>query len=90
MARGKARCLVTGGAGFIGSHLVDLLVQGGYPTTVLDDLSAGFASYVHESARLVEGDVRDAGLVDDLVAETEYVFHLAAYLTNYSFMEYFF
>ena len=79
MARGTARCLVTGGAGFIGSHLVDLLVQGGYPTTVLDDLSAGSASYIHESARLVEGDVRDAGLVDDLVAETEYVFHLAAY-----------
>lgn len=79
MATETARCLVTGGAGFIGSHLVDTLVQAGFPTTVLDDLSAGSSSYVNEGATLVEGDVRDAGLVDDLTKDADYVFHLAAY-----------
>ena len=79
MAIETQRCLVTGGAGFIGSHLVERLMQDGFQTTVLDDLSAGSSSYVHEAATLVEGDVRDAGLVDDLVKDTDYVFHLAAY-----------
>jgi UDP-glucose 4-epimerase len=74
--------LVTGGAGFIGSHLVDLLVRDGFPTTVLDDLSAGSASNVPEAASLVEGDVRDVGLVDDLVKDADYVFHLAAYTSS--------
>ena len=72
------RCLVTGGAGFIGSHLVERLVKDGFQTSVLDDLSAGSSSYVHEAETLVEGDVRDAGLVDDLVKGADYVFHLAA------------
>ena len=75
----KARCLVTGGAGFIGSHQVDLLAQDGFHTTVLDDFSRGSASYVNESATLVKGDVRNAGLVDDLVADANFVFHLGAY-----------
>ena len=79
MAIETQRCLVTGGAGFIGSHLVERLMQDGFQTTVLDDLSAGSSSYVHEAATLVEGDVRDAGLVDDLVKDTDYVFHLASY-----------
>lgn len=79
MALKTTRCLVTGGAGFIGSHLVERLVRDGFQTTVLDDLSAGSSSYVHEAATLVEGDVLDAGLVDDLVKEADYVFHLAAY-----------
>lgn len=78
MAIETQRCLVTGGAGFIGSHLVERLVKDGFQTTVLDDLSAGSSSYVHEAETLVEGDVRDAGLVDDLVKGADYVFHLAA------------
>ena len=79
MASENARCLVTGGAGFIGSHLIERLVQDGFQITVLDDLSAGSSSYISEAATLVEGDVRDAGLVDDLVKDADYVFHLAAY-----------
>ena len=87
MATEIARCLVTGGAGFIGSHLVDILVQAGFSPTVLDDLSSSTPSYVNERVTLVEGDVRDAGLVDDLLKNADYVFHLAAYTSAPGSME---
>jgi nucleoside-diphosphate-sugar epimerase len=66
-----ARCLVTGGAGFIGSHLVDTLVQAGFPTTVLDDLSSGTPSYVKELATLTRHLHREGQtlLVDDAVQD---------------------
>jgi len=67
------RALVTGGAGFIGSHLVDALVARGDDVDVLDDLSTGRPEYVHASARLVEHDVREPFETD-----AEIVFHLAA------------
>ena len=67
------RALVTGGAGFIGSHLVDALVARGDEVTVLDDLSTGRREFVHEQARLVEGDVREPFETD-----ADVVFHLAA------------
>jgi UDP-glucose 4-epimerase len=67
------RSLVTGGAGFIGSHLVDALVARGDEVTVVDDLSTGRADYVNPAARLVEHDVRKA-----FQANAELVFHLAA------------
>ncbi|MBA2294450.1 MAG: NAD-dependent epimerase/dehydratase family protein [Actinobacteria bacterium] len=67
------RALVTGGAGFIGSHLVDALVARGDDVDVLDDLSTGRPEYVHVSARLVEHDVREPFETD-----AEIVFHLAA------------
>src|SRR5690242_7265625 len=78
------RALVTGGAGFIGSGLVDALVARGDEVTVLDDLSTGRRSNLdgalREGARLIEGDVRDAGAVASLVDEGgfEALFHLAA------------
>jgi UDP-glucose 4-epimerase len=67
------RALVTGGAGFIGSHLVDALVARGDHVTVVDDLSTGRREYVNPSARLLEHDVREPFETD---ADT--VFHLAA------------
>jgi len=67
------RALVTGGAGFIGSHLVDALVARGDEVTVLDDLSTGRREHVHERARLVEHDVREPFETD-----VDVVFHLAA------------
>ena len=79
-----ARALVTGGAGTIGSHVVDLLVRGGASEVViLDNLVRGRLSNVedalgHEAVCLVEGDIRDAGLVRDLTADKDLVFHLAA------------
>jgi UDP-glucose 4-epimerase len=67
------RTVVTGGAGFIGSHLVDALVARGDDVTVVDDLSTGRREQVNPSARLVERDVRQP-----LELEAELVFHLAA------------
>ncbi len=72
------RILVTGGAGFVGSHLVDRLVGLGHRITVLDDLSTGFRKNVCRDAVLVEGDVRDRELVRRLIDETDACFHLAA------------
>lgn len=75
--------LITGGAGFIGSHLTDRLIAEGHVVTVLDDFSSGRRENlagVAQSPRLrvAEGSVLDAALVSDLVARAETVFHLAA------------
>lgn len=77
------RVLVTGGAGFIGSHLVDALLVRGSAVTVLDDLSTGKAANLAAHAgrvdfRLVRASILEAELVDRLVAEHEIVYHLAA------------
>lgn len=76
-----ARILVTGGAGFIGSHVAEELVRRGHAVTVLDDLSGGFEDNVPAGARLVCGSITDAELVRSLFAEEKYehVYHLAAY-----------
>ncbi len=77
-------CLVTGGAGFIGSNLVDALVARGDAVTVIDNLSTGkrvnLKSALSRGARLEVADVRDAGSVADIVVATrpQVVFHLAA------------
>jgi UDP-glucose 4-epimerase len=81
------KALVTGGAGFIGSNLVDALIDGGAEVVVLDDLSTGFRGNIHASARLVEGDVTDPDALADAVAEREVVFHLAAHRAVLSSVE---
>ena len=72
------RAVVTGGAGFIGSHLVDGLIAAGHTVRVLDDLSTGKRENVHAEAELVEGSVADAAIVAGAVAGSEVVFHLGA------------
>ena len=70
--------LVTGGAGFIGSNLVDALVRDDHEVVVLDDLSTGDAANLNAEARLVLGDVADLDVVGAAVEGVEVVFHLAA------------
>jgi UDP-glucose 4-epimerase len=78
------RTLVTGGAGFIGSHVVDALLERGDEVTVLDDLSTGrrenLEQAIAKGAELVDGDIRDAGAVAKLCERVrpEAIFHLAA------------
>jgi len=71
--------LVTGGAGFIGSNLVDGLLAEGHAVRVLDDLTAGFGENVHPSAELVHADIADEDAVRRAVEGVEVVFHLAAH-----------
>lgn len=73
------QALVTGGAGFIGSHIVDALVERGDDVVVLDDLSTGFAANVNPAATLVEGSVADEATVARAIAGCEVVFHQAAH-----------
>jgi UDP-glucose 4-epimerase len=80
---GPLRALVTGGAGFIGSHLVERLLEQGDSVVVLDDLSTGRRSNLavvadHRQLEFVEGSVLDAGLIAGLVARVDVVYHLAA------------
>lgn len=74
--------LVTGGAGFIGSHLVDAYLGAGHQVVVLDNLSTGDPAKLNPAARFVEGDVRDADLVNALFLEERFdlVNHHAAQL----------
>lgn len=76
-----ARILVTGGAGFIGSHAVDLLVAKGAKVTVLDNLSAGkegFLAASRKKVKFVKGDCGDAATLDTLLPGVDSVWHLAA------------
>ncbi len=78
------KVLVTGGAGYIGSHLVDRLVRDGYVATVLDSLepqvhrSGTWPSYANPAARYVRGDVRDRAVFEPLVVESDAVVHFGA------------
>jgi UDP-glucose 4-epimerase len=77
------RILVTGGAGFIGSHLCERLIQDGHSVTAIDDFSTGSASNLVSLAgvndfTLIEGSILDTNLLAPLIKDSEYVFHLAA------------
>jgi len=76
-----AKSLVTGGAGFIGSHVVKHCLALGHEVVVLDDLSGGFEDHIPEGAKFVQGSVVDHDLITDLFNEHrfDYVYHLAAY-----------
>lgn len=70
--------LVTGGCGFIGSHLVDKLISEGAKVIVLDNLSTGKRSNLSSDAELIVGDIRDQALVNELMSRVDGCFHLAA------------
>jgi UDP-glucose 4-epimerase len=77
------KILITGGAGFIGSHLCEKLLENGHEVTSIDNFSTGRASNLnnflgHTGFKSVEGSILDTGTLRPLVQDSEYVFHLAA------------
>ena len=77
------RVFITGGAGFIGSHLADFYVDAGHTVTLLDNFSTGSKSNIaHLDGKIttVDGDIRDIDLVDELTKDTDLILHMAAAL----------
>jgi UDP-glucose 4-epimerase len=77
------RVFITGGAGFIGSHLADALIARGDTVTILDNLSTGSAANIAHLEGTIEvhqGDIRDAALIEKLMAPADLVLHMAAAL----------
>lgn len=70
--------LVTGGAGFIGSHIVEKLLDKGIEVTVLDNLSVGKKENIPVDAKFVEGDIQDINLLKELTNQCDCIFHQAA------------
>ena len=84
------RAFITGGAGFIGSHLTDALITRGDTVTILDNMSTGSRkniAHLEGKITIFEGDIRDKDLVDTLVKESDTVFHMAAALGVKNIME---
>jgi UDP-glucose 4-epimerase len=77
------RVFITGGAGFIGSHLADALIARGDDVTILDNLTTGSATniaHLEGKIELVQGDIRDGALIEKLMAPADLVLHMAAAL----------
>ena len=72
------KALVTGGAGFIGSNLVDSLIDGGHDVIVIDNLMSGKEEYINSKAKFYKLDVRNLNSIKPLFIGIDYVFHLAA------------
>ena len=77
------RALITGGAGFIGSHLAERLLKDGNKVDVIDNLSTGSLKNIHaikdhSGLEFIEGDVRNTGLLEPLIEKCDMIFHLAA------------
>ena len=75
------KSLITGGAGFIGSHVVRHCLNLGHEIVVLDDLSGGFEDHIPQGAKFIKGSITDIKLLEELFKEYkfDYVYHLAAY-----------
>jgi UDP-glucose 4-epimerase len=77
------RVFITGGAGFIGSHLCDALLQEGHQVSILDNMSTGSASniaHIKDQIEIHQGDIRDVALVEKAMAPADLVLHMAAAL----------
>ena len=74
-----SKCLVTGGAGFIGSNLVDALIERGDEVVIIDNLSTGKKENINPKAQFIEVDITNLDAIKPLFAGIDYVFHLAAF-----------
>ena len=77
------RVFITGGAGFIGSHLCDALLKDGHQVSILDNMSTGSAAniaHIKDQIETHQGDIRDSALVESLMAPADLVLHMAAAL----------
>ncbi len=76
------KVLVTGGAGYIGSHMVDMLIRGGYEVVIYDSLVTGHKSAIHPKATFVQGDLLDQPKVQQLFQDHQFdgIFHFASYI----------
>jgi UDP-glucose 4-epimerase len=81
------KVLITGGAGFIGSHLTDAFVKRGDQVTIIDNFSTGVADNLKSFAQVIEGDIRNADLMDIEIAKADLVMHMAASLGVKNIME---
>ncbi len=84
------RAFITGGAGFIGSHLADALIARGDSVSILDNMSTGSTkniAHLQGKVEVHEGDIRDRALVEKLVEQSDIVFHMAAALGVKNIME---
>ena len=84
------KVLITGGAGFIGSHTADLLMQNGIAVRVLDNLSSGFRTNLpadHELLEFIEGDIRDKEMVNRCMQGVSHCLHLAAQVSVVASLE---
>jgi UDP-glucose 4-epimerase len=82
----RGHVVVTGGAGFIGSHVVDLLLKKGYTVRVIDDLSTGRRSNIREDVEFVKKDVRE--ITGEDVKEADIVIHCAAQVSTFKSVDY--
>ena len=81
-----AKYLITGGAGFIGSHLADALVELGHEVVILDNFGSGKATNLcgpAASAKVIEGDILDLARFDDAIGPVDGIYHLAALISGY-------
>ncbi len=78
MEQTKKKAVVVGGAGFIGSHITDALIEKGYEVHVIDNLSGGKRENVNSAATLHVLDIRNLSDISPVIAKADYVFHLAA------------
>ena len=78
------KCLVTGGAGFVGSHLIERLLLDNHMVVCLDDFSTGKRKNldtIKKQIKVVEGDIRETDIVGEVIKDIDYVFHLAAQIS---------
>lgn len=78
IGKGREKILVTGGAGFIGSHVAELFCDKGYDVYIVDDLSSGFEKFVDPRAHFFKGRIQDKEILDKVLPGVSTVIHLAA------------